>query len=230
MKHEWFLNGVAGVLVVCALTVTGLVVRREFSQPVKPATALVATRVTDWRTYALAGHRIGRADAPVTIVLFSDFQCRFCAVGAERLRELRRVRPDDFAVIYRHFPLRSHPYAAPAARASECAARQQRFEAFHDALFAAQREIGTKPWERFAETAGVPNRAAFQACIHSATQDPALQRDSLDGARLGVSGTPTLLVNDMRLNGAVPLDTLVAYVDRALRAQKSSVHTPVSSR
>jgi protein-disulfide isomerase len=218
MKTEWMLNLATGTLTLCALAITALVVRQEFF-PKSPSGALRPQVISGAREYSRAGHRTGPADAPVTIVAFSDFQCPFCGVAAERLRTLREQYPKEIAIVYRHFPLDIHPHAIAAARASECAAVQGRFQAFHDALYAAQDSIGLAPWERFAATAGVPDTSAFAVCAAGTAPLPALERDTLAGKRLQVRGTPTLLVNETRFQGAPPLDSLEAYVQRALRSR-----------
>lgn len=165
---------------------------------------------------------MGPPAAPVTVVVFSDFQCPFCAVLMKRLRTLRDRYPREIAVVYRHFPLPVHSYAVAAVRASECAAAQGRFEQFHDALFAAQDSIGVVPWDGFATTAGITDLPAFQACNARTDPIPALARDTLAGKRLDVTATPTFLVNQTRLQGAAPLDTLEAYVRRALQSDRAA--------
>jgi protein-disulfide isomerase len=207
-------------LTLCAVVVTGLVARREFFPPAGGMQPPAPVRVPDWRAYAREGHRMGPADAPVTIVVFSDFQCPYCGILTERLHTVMRAHPREVAVVYRHYPLAGHPYALGAARASECAAAQERFPAFHDALFAAQDSIGVAGWDRFASTAHVPDLARFRACAAQAGPIATVKRDTVAGMRLRVSGTPTLLINDTRLQGAVPADTLEAFVRRALAAPR----------
>lgn len=211
------LDGAVVVLTLCAVVMTALVVRREFSSPRAQPEPLRPTQVSDWRGYARDGHRMGPAEAPVTIVVFSDFQCPFCGMLMSRLRQLRDAYPREVAVVYRHYPIADHPHAAAAARASECAADQGRFSAFHDALFSAQDSIGAVGWGRFAATAGVADIKRFEACAAATSPLPALERDVAAARRLRVSGTPTLLINDLRFHGAVRQDTLEAYVRRALR-------------
>jgi protein-disulfide isomerase len=211
------LDGALVVLTVCAVIITALVVRREFSSPQAQPAPVRPTAVADWRGYARDGHRMGPVDAPVTIVVFSDFQCPFCGMLMSRLRQLRDVYPREVAVIYRHYPLADHPHAVAAARASECAAEQGRFSAFHDALFAAQDSIGAVGWDRFAARAGVGDLPRFEACAAATGPLAPLERDTAAARRLRVSGTPTLLINELRFHGAVRQDTLEAYVRRALR-------------
>jgi protein-disulfide isomerase len=220
MKKEWLANAATGVLVACALLVTGLVVRRElFARgPERVAAAPGAEYVQGWRRYAEQGHAMGAAEAPVTIVEFSDFQCPACGRFAASLREFRARHPDAVRLVYRHHPLPSHPHAVPAARASECAAAQGRFEAYHDALFADQAGLGTVPWREFARRAGVPDLDAFDGCAAGAEPLAVLRRDSAAAAQLGVSATPTLLVNGRRITGAPPVEMLEALVREERRA------------
>jgi protein-disulfide isomerase len=214
---ETLQNVLTGALVLCALVITGLVVRRELWPAAPPPARPPVERVDDWAAYAATGHRTGPAAARVTVVEFSDFQCPFCRRLAPRLDSLRQRSPVPVAVVYRHYPLESHPYAMAAARASECAAEQGRFREMHDALFSDQGAIGEKPWSGYARAAGVPDSAAFARCLAGDAGAGHIRADVAAGDRLGVSATPTVLVNQYRMVGAVPLDTLLAYVARASR-------------
>jgi protein-disulfide isomerase len=213
-RFSWVSSAANAVLTVCAIVVTGLVVRREFFPPA-PASSTPSTQISAWRSFG-EGERMGPPDAPVRLVLFSDFQCPACRLLAEHLRTIR-AENRDVEVIYRHAPLEQHAHAVPAARASGCAAAQGRFEQYHDALFAAQDSIGTTGWDAFARRAGVPDLPSFARCM-SAPGDAALARDTLAARRLKVTGTPTYLLNDRRYVGAPPLDSLRAQVERARRS------------
>jgi protein-disulfide isomerase len=209
------------VLALCAVVVTGLVARRELFPSQAPApSAPRAQQVRDWRPYAAAGHEMGPAGAAVSIVVFSDFQCPACRALASSLKAIRAEFPRDVIVKYRHAPLPIHPFAVAAARASECAAHQNRFEQFHDALFLDQPTIGLAPWTRFATAAGVPDVAGFEQCMAAAAPSPVIARDTMDAHRLQVAATPTLLVNDLKLVGVPPMDTLRAVVNRAVAASR----------
>lgn len=219
-KTDVLQNLLTGVLVVCAVVVTALLVRRELFAPtaaiqgVAPPPAVVS----GWRAYADAANRSGPDEASVTIVEFSDFQCPFCRIMAARLDSLRVDNPGAVRVVYRHFPLPSiHPHAIQAAQASECAGEQGRFWPMHDALFAMQDSIGRTSWDRYAELAGVGSMAAFQACMSRPAAPTAMHPDTAAGNKLGIRSTPTLLINQHRINGAIPLDSLRAVVRRAAR-------------
>ncbi|MBB4636674.1 DsbA family protein [Longimicrobium terrae] len=216
-NRDTFQNLLSVVLALCAIVVTGILVRREFfpgTRSVEGTT--VPSTVSDWAQFGMEGHRIGASSPQVTIVEFSDFQCPFCRVLALRLDTLRAEFPNEIAVVYRHHPLAAiHPHAVAAVGASECAARQGRFWAMHDALYAGQDSIGSRTWARFAEAAGVEDAAGFDACMKENAVPEALTSDTAAGNALQVHSTPTLLINQFRLAGAAPLDTLRAYVARA---------------
>lgn len=220
MNTDRLLSVAVALLTVCALVTTGLVVRRELGSPATAASA-TTIRIPSWQAFASEGHRMGPADAPVTIVVFSDFQCRYCAVLMDRLRTLRNAHPSAVSVVYRHFPIATHEHAIPAARASECAGDQGRFEAFHDALFAARDSIGVSPWDRFAAEAGIPDLPRFSECASRTGPVPALAKDTVAAKQLNVTGTPTMLINGLRLQGAIPMDSLETVVRQALRSSAS---------
>jgi protein-disulfide isomerase len=204
-----------GVLMLCAVVVTGLVIRQEFFKSTTSVEAPRPISVPNWRAYAQGGHRSGPDDAPVTMVVFSDFQCPACRLLATHAKALRTEFPRELAIIHRHAPLSMHPFAVDAARASECAAQQERFAAFHDALFVDQADIGLASWNRFAVNAGIPGLAAFDQCMAASAPSRTLHADTLAARELKVAGTPTLLINGLRYTGTPPLDTLRAIVSRA---------------
>ncbi|HWK88494.1 MAG TPA: DsbA family protein, partial [Longimicrobium sp.] len=197
MNKETFSNAATVVLVVCALTVTGLVVRRElFAARTPPPAAAPAQEqvVRGWEKLAAEGAVIGRKDAPIKIVEFSDFQCPFCAVVRTKLDSLVARAPDRVQVVYRHLPLTAiHPHATKAGVASECAADQGRFKAYHDALFAGQKQIGTRPWAEFAREAGVPDLPRFDRCVESDETAGRVARDAAVAGQLRLEGTPVFI-------------------------------------
>ena len=165
---------------------------------------------------------IGSPSARVTIVEFADFQCPFCSKFAADIAAIQQSYPDDVKVIFRHFPLTHiHPLAMDAAKASECAADQGRFAAMHDVLYSQQDQVGNKEWLAFASDAGVADRDRFQICMAATSPAPAIEKDIEAGTRLGVSGTPTILIDGKRLDGIPERGWLIAEVERIRRRQKN---------
>jgi protein-disulfide isomerase len=157
----------------------------------------------------------GNPRAPVTVVVFSDFQCPFCARVGPTLDEVQRAYGDKVRIVWKHQPLAFHPNALPAAEAAEAAREQGKFWQMHDRLFASQRELSPDAYERFAKEIGLDVRR-FQESVRSGRARPRIQEDQRLASRIGAEATPTLFVNGERIEGAVPFATLKAVIDRKL--------------
>ena len=155
----------------------------------------------------------GRADAPVTVVMFCDFQCPRCAEAAPMVDQLWSSYPDDMRVVYRHFPVeKTHADAGRAAEASMCALEQGRFWDMYHSMLANQSELDLSGLIRQAGDLGLDSRT-FSSCLQSGRHRTDWRRDQLDGAALGVSGTPTFFVNGAFMEGPD-----LAQLDAAIRA------------
>lgn len=142
------------VVAACAILSTVLAVQRSLfgSGSPRPRRSVEPVAIADWKNIASGGHRQGSPSAPVTIVVFGDYECPFCAHFETRV--LPSVLPqfgDQVSVVHRHWPLASHEHAYAAARASECAHEQGRFDSIHRALYVHQDSIGRVPFDFFCE-------------------------------------------------------------------------------
>ncbi|HEX2095714.1 MAG TPA: DsbA family protein [Longimicrobiaceae bacterium] len=207
----------SAILVVCAVIVTSLVVRREFFA--RPVGAQPAVReVEEWAGLDDVGNVMGSRAAPLQIVEFSDFQCPFCAKVKGDLKKLREKYGDRVAVVYRHFPLTAiHPHAVAAAVASECAGAQGRFEPYHDALFAQQDSIGKKGWSDFARVAGVPDLQEFDACTRSEQVQARVAEDVEAAKKAEVDGTPSFVFQGKMISGSGAPEQLDRWIAEALK-------------
>jgi protein-disulfide isomerase len=212
-----FLSGLlTACLVICAVLITGALVKREFF-PARESSLSAVREIEGWQHLARGGHRMGVSHPAVSIVEFSDFQCPFCAEAQQALEEVRLQYPHQVAVVYRHFPLEEiHPHARKAALASECAAAQGRFESFHDALFTHQDSIGQVPWEDFARRADIRSVETFTECLASKHLESLVEQDASAARSLGLMGTPAIIVNGRLLMGAPSAADLELEVRRAL--------------
>lgn len=154
----------------------------------------VVTKVlpTDAASYAGGRPRLGPDDAPVTIVVFSDFACRYCQAAAADLAKLRRRWPGTVAVVMRHFPILDHGW--PAALTAVCAARQGRLEAVQRVLFRDADAFGAKPWAAYAWEIGVRDTSAFSRCLTDAATVEIVRLDVQAAEDLGIHATPAILV------------------------------------
>jgi protein-disulfide isomerase len=156
----------------------------------------------------------GPANAAVTVVMFSDFECPYCQSGHEILEELRVRYPGAVRVAYKAFPLDMHPNALAAAMAARSAQSQGKFWGFHDRLF-SQRGLDPDTLMRNAAQTGV-DVEALRRDLQSLAFGPEVSRDLRLGRRLGVSSTPTFFINGRMLTGAQPLEEFEALVEEEL--------------
>ena len=156
--------------------------------------------------------------APVTIVEYSDFHCPYCRRVQPTLLQLLAKYPTQVRLIYKHLPLDSlHPQARQFAEASWCAAEQDRFWQFHDAVYASSSPTAT-PLTDFAGKSGL-DVSRFKSCLASGHAAAVVQAQADEGARHGVNGTPGFFINGRPLSGAVPFETFVRFIDEELAAQ-----------
>lgn len=207
---------------IAALSTTALVAHRRLA-PLPPTPRFdQPQRVDEWQGFLREGSRIGPDNAPVTIVEWSDFQCEFCKVHAERLDRLRQANPAEIAILFRHYPItEQHPHAYNAALASECARDQGKFEQYRTLLFQDQERIGKTPWTDFARQAAVPDLEAFGRCISDRRHSGRVDADLKAGNEFGVPATPTILINGWKVVGASDEKDLAALVENARRAAKA---------
>jgi protein-disulfide isomerase len=188
------------------------------------AEVLPDVSVTETLAGARDGLRLGRADAPVQIVIFADPQCPYCrqlALGAERQLIDEYVTPGKAALTYRHYPFLGAE-STRGAQAMECAGRQgaDAFWQFNRQVFDNQfpENSGQLTDAKLLEWAGATGLdvAKLKDCLAGADVKAVVEADLALGQRLGVQGTPVVFVNGRRVVGAVPYDMLKAIVDAAL--------------
>jgi protein-disulfide isomerase len=163
----------------------------------------------------------GPANAPVTIVEFSDFHCPYCRSVQATLTQVLAKYPTQVRLIYKHFPLDDrHPQARRVAEASWCAQRQNKFWEFHDAVYANQPDGSESTISGLATKTGLDMKA-FGECLSSGKATSIVQTQIDEGGHYGVDGTPGFFVNGRFLSGAVPLATFTQIVDEELETAKT---------
>lgn len=161
----------------------------------------------------------GRPDAPVTLEIFSDFRCKYCAVLAETVEPLivsEYVNTGIVRIVYRQFPV-GGPLSEQAAEASLCAADQGKFWAYHGALFARlpRGELrGAGDLDSAAREIGL-DQAVFTRCLRSGQMRARVDADRNEGLRRGVQGTPTSFVGGQAIVGAQPFEVFRAAIEAA---------------
>ncbi len=162
---------------------------------------------------------IGPANAPITIVEFSDFQCPYCRQWQqETYQPLLAAYPGKIRLVYRDFPLSSiHPNAFPAAEAAQCANAQNAFWPYHDKLFASE-NLGDDIYKQYAQELNL-DMAKFNECLTNHTYQTYVQANSDFAVKTGVNSTPTFFINGLAVIGAQPLDVFKQVIDKELAGQ-----------
>jgi len=161
---------------------------------------------------------LGPEDAPVTIIEFSDFQCSYCKYWHQAIfPELMALYPDKIRFIYRDFPIFGQN-SYDAAEAANCAGEQDAYWEYHDALLTGEESISRSTFELYATNLGL-DMDAFIACLDDDRYQAEIQADYSYAASIGVSSTPTFLINGTPLIGAQPVEYFAAAIDEALAAQ-----------
>jgi protein-disulfide isomerase len=160
----------------------------------------------------------GPARAPVTIVAFSEFQCPFCARALPGLKEVEETYRDKVRIVFKHLLIPGHQHAPLAAEASLAAHDQGKFWPYHDKLFANQQELGRPTLEKYAQELGL-DLAKFRAALDSRKNQARIQKDMQQASSLGVTGTPTFLVNGKKTVGAKAFPEWKALIDGELAAK-----------
>lgn len=174
----------------------------------------------------------GSANAPVTVVLFSDYQCPFCTRVEPTMEALKRkYGPKKLRVVWKHFPLPFHKKAVPAHVAAQTVFKlggNDAFWKFHALVFKNQRNLSPSNFEGWAAAAGV-DKAKFKAMFSANSQKAKIDADLRAGKAAGVRGTPASFVNGVFLSGARPQQAFAAEIDKQLKAAQRLIDSGVGA-
>jgi protein-disulfide isomerase len=160
----------------------------------------------------------GPKDAAVTIAMFSDFQCPFCAQTAPVIEQVLAAYPNDVNFVMKQFPLRSiHPQADPAARAAIAAGKQNKFWEMHDELYKNSRTLSPETIKGLGEKLGLDMKK-FEADMNSDEVKKQVEEELALGAKSDVRGTPSFFVNGKIAQNRT-VDGFKAQIDAELKAK-----------
>lgn len=159
----------------------------------------------------------GGKDAKVTVVEYSDFQCPFCAKGAEIISDIKKKYGNKVRVVFKNFPLPFHNQAEGAAVAGLCANEQgsELFWKMHDEMFAHQDQLDVESLKKAAKKLGA-KADQFDQCLAANKYVDQVKADIEDGKKYKVKSTPTFFVNGQMINGAQPIETFSEIIDEEL--------------
>lgn len=161
----------------------------------------------------------GASDAKVKVVVFSDFQCPYCKLAYSVLRDTMKNYEDRVSFVFKELPLDIHPQANAASLAGGCALEQNKFWEYADNLYARQSEWGsakdTANFKAYARTLGLDNQK-FSECLDNQKYQSKIDADKKLASEFGISGTPTIFINDQVESGAITAEQLKAGIEEEL--------------
>ena len=164
---------------------------------------------------------IGTINAPVSVVLFSDFECPFCAETASLLNRAIESYPGRIRLAFKHYPLPMHKSAPLAHEAAIAAAEQGKFHEMHNAIFAEPTKLSASDLLLHAKNLGLDVQR-FEEDLRTRRYSERVQGDIAEARALGVTGTPTLFINGTRYDGAPTWEQVAAAVDPAVLTSSAS--------
>lgn len=186
---------------------------RELRDKANVRVALVPPRIE----LAADGPSRGEAAAPVTIVMFSDFECPFCGRAAATIRKIENEYAGKVRVVYRDFPLPSHRGAPRAAEAAYCAGDQGKYWEMNERLFSKGGAVGESDIRRFATELQLDPQQ-FAGCLDSGAHTQTWKAAYAEGLAVGVQSTPTFFINGRLMAGAAPYESFARVIDEELAA------------
>lgn len=195
---------------------------QRLAQPTRSAPVVAKVR--------LAGNpTLGKSDAPLTLIEFSDYQCPFCKKFFQAtLPTLKTeyIETGKVRYVYRDFPIdRIHPHARKAAEAAHCAGDQDKYWQMHDLLFQNQQALALDNLKAYARELQL-DTTAFDGCLEDGTYTAEVQKDYDDGVAAGVRGTPGFFlgktgaddtIQGTLISGAQPLAVFRQAIEGLLR-------------
>ncbi|BDG04073.1 thioredoxin domain-containing protein [Anaeromyxobacter oryzae] len=170
---------------------------------------------------AATGPAKGAADAPVTIVEFSDYQCPYCVRAEPTVKEVVAAYPGKIRLVYRDYPLPGHSLAPKAAEAAHCAGDQGKYWEMHDRLFAAQGKLDVADLKGYAKDVGL-DPAKFDKCLDSGEKASEVAFHKKAGEEAGVNGTPAFFINGRLISGAQPAEAFKQVIDSELQGAEKT--------
>ncbi|OGQ85366.1 MAG: hypothetical protein A2289_01405 [Deltaproteobacteria bacterium RIFOXYA12_FULL_58_15] len=163
----------------------------------------------------------GPADAWVTLIEGSEFQCPYCSRVQPTMKEIADKFGKDVRIVFKHNPLGFHPNAMPAANASMCANEQGKFWPMHDEMFANQKELSDDKYKEWGAKIGL-DMGRWTKCYAEKKYEKVILDDQRVLAQFGARGTPAFFINGRFLSGAQPFPAFEAIINEELKKAQAS--------
>ena len=224
-------SGVLGILLIFSIfsggfglknnSPTGAVIGAPLPDRAVQAPNVDSAGITDMKALADDDSFLGKEDAPIIIVEFSDYECPFCErFYTQTLPQIKStyIETGKAKFVYRDFPLGFHSQAEPVAIAANCAGEQGKYFQYHDKIFSNGGAGGksSSDYKKWAQELGL-NMPKWEKCTSDPAQKQEIQKDVSDGSAAGISGTPGFIINGKVISGAQPFSVFQQIIDAELK-------------
>jgi protein-disulfide isomerase len=222
-KVRFLVDSFSILIVAAAIAVVGgrLLYNWTRSEPVPDAGL---SQLAEFGRLIESGHLVGPENAPVVVVVFSSYGCSFCKQLQESFNVLMRRYSQHLAVVWKSFvdPARLTTYRVPLG--VECARDQGRFSEYHRAAFENARVLTYNDgWRTIADSAGIPDRSGFEACVRSFKHLEKITEELREAELLDVTVSPTLFINAKKVVGAPSVEALDSLISQEFRGRAQLV-------
>lgn len=219
-KNSYLPAVIISLFIALAILMAGLfmmfIVQSKRSQTATDKQGFIFTQDQLSRIYAQTVRVSGPADAPITIVEFSDFECPYCSASFPIVKDILARYQGKIRFMYVDFiATDAHEHASMAAQAARCAQEQGAFWPYHDKLFLNQSKLDKASLSLYALQIGIDEKQ-HRTCMDSGKYEAAVFDDTQFAASLGMVGTPTWAINEYRLQGVVPEEVWVNIIENIL--------------
>jgi len=157
----------------------------------------------------------GKADAPVTLIWYTDFQCPFCSRVQPTIEKIEAEYKDKVRIVFKHLPLDFHKLAMAAAEAAACANDQGKFWEMEKHLYENQQKLELAQLGEHAKTVGL-DIAKWQKCMDTHKSKDAIAKDMATAEKVQTTGTPAFFINGRKLSGARPFEDFKKMIDEEM--------------
>jgi protein-disulfide isomerase len=205
-------NIFSGILVICALIVIILLLRKEFSGN---NTELKFSIVGNWKELIPEDEKTNGNYSKVYLVEFFDYECPYCSILDATLDTIQSKYGDKIKIIRYHFPLNIHPLAYRTAIAAECAESQGMFDRYHKELMANQYKLNSINYTEVARLIGIKELGKFQKCVDEEETADVIANNVRLAKEYKVNGTPTLIINNKMISGAINTEEIEKIINES---------------
>ena len=215
MQNRWLLLLILGFISIVTVVFFWVAIR---PLDLTPSEQHLGVQTLSEPTVTFVNPSKGALTPKLTIVEFSDFECTYCAAIQPALQAALRSYPEQIRLVWKDLPNTSaHPNSLTAAVAAHCAARQNKFWEYHDALFARQSYLSKDTYLQTADELSL-DLERFTTCLDSQDTLPIVEKDREEGLALEILATPTLFIGSERIVGSIETEDFLKLIEQQLES------------